>query len=75
MAYHTGMRIGEVLNLDWDRVNVGHGFIRLRAEDTKNGEPRVVPLTLIPEARAFFSALSKVRRLDLTVCFSTEDGP
>lgn len=63
VAYYTGMRIGEVLNLNWDRVNIGHGFIRLRAEDTKNGEPRVVPLTLIPDGRAFFAALSKVRRL------------
>jgi integrase len=75
VAYHTGMRIGEVLNLDWDRVNVGQGFIRLRPEDTKNGEPRVIPLTLIPDGRAFFGELSKVRRLDTNRVFLYRGRP
>jgi len=43
-AYQVGMRKSEILNLLWDRVDLQNGFIRLRAEDTKNGEARVIPL-------------------------------
>ena len=45
LAYHSGMRISEILNLKWDRVDLKEGFIRLKAEDTKTREPRAVPLT------------------------------
>lgn len=44
LAYHTGMRRGEILNLKWDRVDLKEGFIRLRPEDTKTTEGRLVPL-------------------------------
>lgn len=43
VAYHTGMRIGEILNLEWNRVDFKNRFIHLRGEDTKNGESRKVP--------------------------------
>ncbi len=39
----TDMRPGEVLPLQWDRIN--DGFIRLKAEDTKTGEPRNIPIS------------------------------
>jgi integrase len=38
------MRKSEILNLLWDRIDLKNGFIRLKAEDTKNGEARVIPL-------------------------------
>lgn len=46
LGYHTGMRISEILNLTWEKVDLKAGFIRLRAEDTKTREPRSVPLSL-----------------------------
>jgi integrase len=45
IAYHTGMRKSEILNLAWDRVDLKTGVIRLRPEDTKTQEGRVIPLT------------------------------
>ncbi len=44
VAYHTGMRRGEILNLTWGQVDLKEGFLRLRAEDTKTNEGRLVPL-------------------------------
>lgn len=44
-AYHTGMRKGEILNLAWDRVDFKADMIRLRPEDTKTQEGRLVPMT------------------------------
>ena len=44
VAYHTGMRRGEILRLSWDKVDLKEGFIRLKPEDTKTNEGRHVPL-------------------------------
>lgn len=44
LAYHSGMRHGDILNLTWDRVDLKEGFIKLRPDDTKTKEGRLVPL-------------------------------
>jgi integrase len=44
LAYLTGMRRGEILNLTWGQVDLKEGFIKLRAEDTKTNDGRLVPL-------------------------------
>ena len=61
MAYHLGPRLGEILNLPWDRVDLHRGFIKLRAVDTKTKEPREVPLP--PMVLAALRDLSKGRSL------------
>jgi integrase len=48
IAYHTGMRRGEILNLKWGRITLKEkkGFIKLLSADTKTDEGRDVPLKL-----------------------------
>lgn len=45
VAFDTGMRKSEVLNLRWSQLDLRAGAVRLAAEDTKTDEPRVVYLT------------------------------
>ena len=44
MGFYTGMKKGEILGLTWDKVDLERRVIRLEAEDTKDQEPRVIPL-------------------------------
>jgi integrase len=57
MAYHTGMRKGEILNLTWDKVNTKKGFIYLEAADTKDKEKRTIPIS--KELRATLKNIPK----------------
>jgi integrase len=43
IAYYTGMRISEIIGLDWSRVDLKNGLIHLRKEDTKTMVSRLVP--------------------------------
>ena len=45
MAYNTGMRKGEILNLTWDKVDMKKRFIYLEASDTKDKEKRSIPIS------------------------------
>ncbi len=44
LAYRTGMRLREILELSWDQVDLRRGLIALRSGQTKTGEGRLVPL-------------------------------
>ena len=44
MGYHTGMRKGEILGLIWNKVDLKDRVIRLEPEDTKDNEPRTIPI-------------------------------
>lgn len=44
LALHTGMRRGELLGLEWRRVDLKAGLIHLEASHTKTGKRRSIPL-------------------------------
>jgi integrase len=44
LALNTGCRRGELLNLEWNRVNFDQGMILLEAKHNKSRRRRVVPL-------------------------------
>ena len=44
MAYYTGMRRGEILNLRWHKIDLSKGLLRLEGVDTKTQKGRLVPL-------------------------------
>jgi integrase len=73
LAYHLGQRLGEIVNLTWDRVDLQRGFIALRAIDTKTKKPRQVPIT--PAVRVALADLAKVRRLNTNHVFLYEGQP
>ena len=65
LALSTGARKMEILSLTWKEVDFGRSVIVIH--ETKNGEPRGIPLT----GRAFglMKNLSRVRRLDSDLIF------
>lgn len=75
LSLNTGMRPGEVLGLEWSRVDLGAGLVYLGAEDQKSGRHGSVPLN--QEARA---VLIQRARFRATYCpaspwvFSRRDG-
>lgn len=44
LALHSGCRSGELLGLEWRRVDLSEKLIHLEGEHTKNGKRRSVPL-------------------------------
>jgi integrase len=44
IALHTGMRRGEICNLQWFDLNFDRGLIHVR--DTKNGKDRIIPMNM-----------------------------
>lgn len=66
IAVHTGCRRGELLGLEWSRVDLARGkeSIILNARHTKSGKPRVVPLNN--------TAIGAMRR---RLAFRTEHAP
>jgi integrase len=43
-SYFTGVRLGELLAWTWDQVDWEHGFVTLKAGETKAGYSRAIPI-------------------------------
>jgi integrase len=59
LAVNTGCRKGELLGLEWSRVNLHDRYIRLDGNHTKSGKRRFVPLT--EEARQALLSRARLR--------------
>ncbi len=59
LAVNTGCRRGELLGLEWDRVDLERETLRLDGTHTKNGKRRFVPLT--EEARQALESRARFR--------------
>ena len=68
LAMSTGMRQGELMNLNWQDVNLKEGFLILHK--TKNGTRRRVPLSGL--GLSLLYEHSKIRRIDTTLLFPSK---
>ncbi len=50
LAIHTGMRLGEMLGLEWARVDLQGAILYLEGQHTKAGKRRTVPLNAVARA-------------------------
>lgn len=62
IAIKMGMRLGEILGLSWDRINLTNGFITLHPENTKTRRKRFVPIhnDLLAEFQSRYDAAKKI---------------
>lgn len=67
LGYFTGMRLGEVLGLKWEQVDLLSNIIGLRAGETKNDSARAIPA--IPQLRVLLLAQRKRQAQCPYVCF------
>src|SRR5438094_1587624 len=68
VALHSGMRLGEILDLHWYDLDFASGFILVR--DSKNGESRHVPM----DATLFALFRAYPHRLGTDLVFSSPRG-
>ena len=73
-AYFTGMRRGEIIELEWNRVDLFGGFIDLTSGDTKTQEPRRIFFNAVPELRDVFIEAERRRRPGQNFVFTMPDG-
>lgn len=81
MAYITGWRRSELLNLEWRRVDFAAGEVRLERGTTKSGEPRLFPFAAHPRLAALLrdqrqrvEAIQRERDFIIPWVFFHDDG-
>ena len=73
-AYFTGMRRGEIIELEWNRVDLFGGFVDLTSEDTKTEEPRRIYFNSLPELRDVFIEAERRKKPGQNLVFTKLDG-
>lgn len=71
LAFNTGMRAGEIVNLRWNHIDLKSGFIRLTEADTKEGKDSCIPLSY--HARNALSGL--IRHIHYDYVFTYKSKP
>lgn len=74
VAYMTGMRRGEILDLTWDRVDFENGCIDLTSADTKTDEPRKIYFNSIPTLKKVLEGAQDRRQKKQKLVFTKPDG-
>ena len=74
VAYLTGMRRGEILELEWDRVNFSEGYLDLTPDDTKTDEPRRIYFNSIKELKNVFIEADRKKKVGQKLVFTKQDG-
>ena len=74
VAYLTGMRRGEIIELEWDRVDLIECFIDLTPDDTKTEEPRRIYFNSIKILKDVFIEAAKKRKPGQDLVFTKSDG-
>jgi len=66
VAYHVGGRRGELASIQWPQLDLKAGQIRLHSLDTKNEEPRTLPI--YGEMREWLELAKEIRDRTLPKC-------
>jgi integrase len=70
MAFSTGMRLGEILGLRWTYIDREHGVIRLPADVTKEGRPKIIPMN--HHVTEVLGSILRILRHDFVFTFRDE---
>lgn len=71
--YRSGWRLGEMKTLEWRSVDLPGGVIRLRSENSKTGETRILPIS--GEMAEVMRRATENRRLDCKRVFHDQGQP
>ena len=74
VAYLTGMRRGEIIELEWDRVDLNECFIDLTSDNTKTEEPRRIYFNSIKILKDVFIEAAKKRKSGQVIVFTKPNG-
>jgi integrase len=74
VAYLTGMRRGEIIELEWNRVNLSEGYVDLTPDDTKTDEPRRIYFNSIKELKDVFIGADRKKKVGQNLVFTKQDG-
>jgi len=74
VAYLTGMRRGEIIELGWDRVNLIECYVDLTPDDTKTEERRRIYFNSIKILKDVFIEAAKTRKSCQDLVFTKPDG-